>query len=216
MENSLHPQFAMYEGCVQVKREKWKNYSLYIVSALVHPFCSAGTSFSTSTFYTQETQVAQPAKSPAIAKRALTSERPSPSEFRAEVHRRGWSFREIAERWSVSETYLNRVCRSEQRPPKWEDAIHALPYLSSRDGSSLSQVPSPKQMSPAEFIAEAHRKGWNPRDLAERWDVTRPYIKRLAYRPDRAVHWDEALRGLPHMLAIVKGQALEVIANEWL
>src|SRR3990167_8730159 len=168
-ENSLHPQFAMYEGCVQVKREKRKNYSLYIVSALVHPFCNAGTSFSTSTFYTQETQVAQPAKSPAIAKRALTSDRPSPSEFRAEVHRRGWSFREIAERWSVSETYLNRVCRSEQRPPKCEDAIHALPY-----------------------------------------------IKRLAYRPDRAVHWDEALRGLPHMLAIVKGQALEVIANEWL
>jgi hypothetical protein len=70
-------------------------------------------------------------------------------------------------------------------------------------------------MSPAEFIAEAHRKGWNPRDLAERWSVTRPYIKRLAYRPDRAVHWDEALRGLPHMVAIVKGKALEVIANEW-
>lgn len=71
-------------------------------------------------------------------------------------------------------------------------------------------------MSPEEFVEEAHRKGWNPRDLAERWDVTRPYIKRLAYRTDRAVHWDEALRGLPLLLTIANGKALSDTANEWL
>lgn len=149
-------------------------------------------------------------------KKSSRSERPSSSEFRAEVRRKGWTFKQIAKRWTVSETYLNRICRSEQRPPKWEDAVRALPYLTSRDGSSLTQVQSPQRMSPKEFIEEAQRKGWNPRDLAEHWDVTRPYIKRLAYRTDRAVHWDEALRGLPCLVAIVNGKALTDTANEWL
>jgi len=149
-------------------------------------------------------------------KKSSRSERPSSSEFRAEVHRKGWTFKQIAKRWTVSETYLNRICRSEQRPPKWEDAVRALPYLTSRDGSSLTQVQSPQRMSPKEFIEEAQRKGWNPRDLAEHWDVTRPYIKRLAHRADRAVHWDEALRGLPCLVAIVNGKALTDTANEWL
>ena len=57
-----------------------------------------------------------------------------------------------------------------------------------------------QRLSPTEFKAEVGRRGWTYRALAERWEVSENWISKLARNPDRALHWDDAVRGLPMIL----------------
>lgn len=59
----------------------------------------------------------------------LKGSRMSPDEFRAEVKRRGWTYRALAIRWDVSETWVSRTARTPDRPQHWDDAVRGLPVL---------------------------------------------------------------------------------------
>lgn len=52
-------------------------------------------------------------------------------------------------------------------------------------------------LTPEEFKAEIGRRGWTYRALAERWGVSENWVSKLARNPERAMHWDDAVRGLP-------------------
>jgi len=57
-------------------------------------------------------------------------------------------------------------------------------------------------LTPEEFKSEVSRRGWTYRALAERWGVTENYVSKLARNPERALHWDDAVRGLPTVVVI--------------
>jgi len=59
-------------------------------------------------------------------------------------------------------------------------------------------------LTPEEFKSEVSRRGWTYRALAERWGVTENYVSKLARNPERALHWDDAVRGLPTVVVIRK------------
>ena len=56
----------------------------------------------------------------------------TPDEFKAEVNRKGWTYRALAERWEVSENYISKIARKENRSLKWDDAVRGLPQLMTR------------------------------------------------------------------------------------
>jgi hypothetical protein len=60
--------------------------------------------------------------------------------------------------------------------------------------------PQPQPLRPDEFKFEVNRRGWTYRALAERWGVTENYVSKLARNPERARHWDDAVRGLPTVI----------------
>lgn len=51
----------------------------------------------------------------------------TPNEFRAELKRKGWTYVELGERWSISANWLAKVAAREDRPRYWDDAIRGLP-----------------------------------------------------------------------------------------
>ncbi|QTF14341.1 helix-turn-helix domain-containing protein (plasmid) [Xanthomonas citri pv. phaseoli var. fuscans] len=53
------------------------------------------------------------------------------------------------------------------------------------------------QMTPDQFKAEIQRKGWTFKAVAERWGVSPNWVSKLARNNNRALHWDDAVRGLP-------------------
>jgi lambda repressor-like predicted transcriptional regulator len=55
--------------------------------------------------------------------------RMSPDEFKAEVKRRGWTYRALAARWEVSENWVSKLARDETRSTHWDDAVRGLPQL---------------------------------------------------------------------------------------
>ncbi len=61
-------------------------------------------------------------------------------------------------------------------------------------------IPS-KRMTPAEFKDEVQGRGWTYKILAERWGVTPNWISKTARNAERALHWDDAVRGLPILLS---------------
>lgn len=54
-----------------------------------------------------------------------------------------------------------------------------------------------QRMTPDEFKAEFKQRGWNGKTLAMRWEVSEAWISKIAKNPQRAAHWDDAVRGLP-------------------
>jgi hypothetical protein len=53
------------------------------------------------------------------------------------------------------------------------------------------------QLTPDEFKAEYRRRGWTNRALASRWVKSESWLSKLARNPNRGLHWDDAVRGLP-------------------
>lgn len=53
------------------------------------------------------------------------------------------------------------------------------------------------RLSPDEYKAEAKRRGWSFKALAERWNVSKTWMSKVANDPERSPHWDDAVRGLP-------------------
>lgn len=51
----------------------------------------------------------------------------TPNEFRAELKRKGWTFVELGERWSMSANWIAKVATRDDRPRYWDDAIRGLP-----------------------------------------------------------------------------------------
>lgn len=54
-----------------------------------------------------------------------------------------------------------------------------------------------QRLTPEAFKEIFKARGWSGRALAQRWDVSEAWISKLLNDPDRAPHWDDAVRGLP-------------------
>lgn len=54
-------------------------------------------------------------------------ERLTPSEFRAQVLLRGWTYRALSERWLCSENWISKIARDPDRAPHYDDAVRGLP-----------------------------------------------------------------------------------------
>ena len=53
----------------------------------------------------------------------------SPQEFKAEIQRKGWTYRALAGRWGVRESYISRLSRNKDRARHWDDAVRGLPMI---------------------------------------------------------------------------------------
>lgn len=58
---------------------------------------------------------------------------------------------------------------------------------------------SDMRMTSEQFKAEFKQRGWTGRTLAVRWEVSEAWISKIAKNSERAAHWDDAVRGLPHL-----------------
>ena len=54
-----------------------------------------------------------------------------------------------------------------------------------------------ERLKPDEFKAVFKQRGWTGKSLAVRWEVSEAWISKIALNPQRAAHWDDAVRGLP-------------------
>lgn len=54
-------------------------------------------------------------------------QRMTPSEFKAEVVRKGWTYVELGERWQMSANWIAKVAARADRARYWDDAIRGLP-----------------------------------------------------------------------------------------
>ncbi|MDR8877555.1 hypothetical protein [Burkholderia multivorans] len=53
------------------------------------------------------------------------------------------------------------------------------------------------RLSPEQFKALVRLKGWQYKELATRWGISTVWVSNVARDPDRAVHYDDAVIGLP-------------------
>lgn len=53
------------------------------------------------------------------------------------------------------------------------------------------------RLTPAQFRAEYENRGWIGVTLAERWGKHPVSLSKIVNDPERAPHWDDAVRGLP-------------------
>nr|BCU00363.1 hypothetical protein [uncultured bacterium] len=53
------------------------------------------------------------------------------------------------------------------------------------------------RLTPSEFRAEYERRGWKGLTLAARWGKHPVSLSKIVNDPERAAHWDDAVRGLP-------------------
>jgi hypothetical protein len=64
-----------------------------------------------------------------------------------------------------------------------------------------------KRFSPTEFRALIRWKGWTHKDLAIHWDVSRVHVSRIVNDEERALHWNDAVIGLPRRARLVSDLA---------
>ena len=56
-------------------------------------------------------------------------------------------------------------------------------------------------MTPEAFKAEMAVRGWDALMLSQRWGMTKRRVQQIAADADRPRYYDDALRGLPTLLA---------------
>lgn len=63
--------------------------------------------------------------------------------------------------------------------------------------SSENHLMEVQRLTPDEFKAVFKQRGWTGKTLAVRWEVSEAWISKIVKNPQRAAHWDDAVRGLP-------------------
>lgn len=70
--------------------------------------------------------------------------------------------------------------------------------ITNSNGSDAKEL---SRLTPGAYRRHIERSGWRLVDVAYRWGITENYLSRLIADPDRAAHWDDAVRGLPKVSA---------------
>lgn len=60
-------------------------------------------------------------------------------------------------------------------------------------------TPITTRLTPQEFKEEILKRGWTFAALSRRWDITPNWVSKLSRNDKRALHWDDAVRGLPYI-----------------
>ena len=101
--------------------------------------------------------------------------------------------------WSVKNVLHDAIgdglsAQSHQIQKQFLEAIN----LSAKSAAAMRRVETGQRMATVDFKIILMRKGWNMQLLAARWQVSIGTISRIANNPQRPIHWDDAVRGLPH------------------
>lgn len=75
-----------------------------------------------------------------------------------------------------------------------------VPAVASTVAPSARDARTESRLTPQAFRRRVKDAGWQLADVAYRWGVTENYLFRVIANPDRAAHWDDAVRGLPNVL----------------
>ena len=59
--------------------------------------------------------------------------------------------------------------------------------------------PITTRLTPQEFKEEVLKRGWTFVALSKRWDITPNWVSKVCRNEGRALHWDDAVRGLPYI-----------------
>ncbi len=59
--------------------------------------------------------------------------------------------------------------------------------------------PTNTRLSPEEFKSEIAQRGWTYNALGTRWGITPNWVSKISRDPNRPMHWDDAVRGLPYI-----------------
>lgn len=51
----------------------------------------------------------------------------TPSEFNAILQWKGWTKKQVAERWEITPVWVSEIARNPNRPPHWDDCLFGLP-----------------------------------------------------------------------------------------
>ncbi|WP_455233634.1 hypothetical protein [Geopseudomonas aromaticivorans] len=57
----------------------------------------------------------------------MAGERLTPDEFKTVFKQRGWTGKSLAARWEVSEAWVSKIVKNQQRAAHWDDAVRGLP-----------------------------------------------------------------------------------------
>jgi hypothetical protein len=57
----------------------------------------------------------------------MVAQRMTPSEFKAEYRRKGWTGRMLADRWQKSVAWISKIGNDPDREAHWDDAVRGLP-----------------------------------------------------------------------------------------
>lgn len=67
--------------------------------------------------------------------------KPTFTEFKAELKRKGWTMKALAVYWNKSERHISRLVRNDERGQHWNDALSGLKYLPGK----IKKTEKPKQ-----------------------------------------------------------------------
>jgi hypothetical protein len=92
-------------------------------------FCCSGSSYRKDKMPPKKVArtVNDETKKPTLVR--VTEQRLTPAEFKAEVGRKGWTYRALAQRWGVTESWMSKLAHKEDRPMHWDDAVRGLPMV---------------------------------------------------------------------------------------
>jgi Mor family transcriptional regulator len=51
----------------------------------------------------------------------------SPADFKALVNGKGWTYRDLAKRWKLTEVRISQIARDTDRPMYYDEAARGLP-----------------------------------------------------------------------------------------
>lgn len=102
----------------------------------------------------------------------------------------------------------HRVLKVRQRLPiQYNGRTDAPSVMTRTNYGSMKTSPANKpddtrkkparRLTPDEFRMAVLLRGWTYRSLAERWNMSENWISKLARNPERPLHYDDALNGLP-------------------
>lgn len=118
---------------------------------------------------------------------ALTSD-----EFRDLLASKGWTVHDLVSRWGRSIRRIHQIATNESRSPYYQDALRGLPSRKRR----RPDVPL-DLLSREETDALIASKGWTAETLGLRWELSMRRVHQIFADPERGMHFDDALRGLP-------------------
>ena len=66
----------------------------------------------------------------------------TPQEIRHLIKQRGWTTALLADRWGITENWLNKIIgRGDARPPHYNDAFAGLPFYQTPPSTDRSNTP---------------------------------------------------------------------------
>ncbi|WP_370238619.1 hypothetical protein [Neptunomonas phycophila] len=103
----------------------------------------------------------------------------------------GWTKKRLAARWELTERRINQIIADKDRPCYYDEAFLFLKETTSQDTHQQETLS-------VQAIKELIKgKGWQGKQIAQRWGMTERRISQIVTNPERAPYYNDGFRGLP-------------------